>query len=148
MSFDPAQLAERLQTRFDSALLASARLRFVDRRVWTLAELLANAVGDPDPLSQLYGEGLSAAIAAALLTTPHQIDACHGGLAPAHLRRVLDYLDAHLPDHVSLAVLAELSATIELVSEATGFASAAHFGRTFRKLVGATPAAWRKAHRR
>ena len=29
------------------------------------------------------------------------------------------------------------------VAEATGFADAVHFGRTFRKFTGATPAAWR-----
>ena len=29
------------------------------------------------------------------------------------------------------------------VAEATGFADAVHFGRTFRKMTGATPAAWR-----
>lgn len=32
---------------------------------------------------------------------------------------------------------------LEDVAEATGFADAVHFGRTFRKLTGATPAAWR-----
>jgi AraC family transcriptional regulator len=29
------------------------------------------------------------------------------------------------------------------IAEATGFADAVHFGRTFRKMTGATPAAWR-----
>lgn len=33
---------------------------------------------------------------------------------------------------------------LEDVAEATGFADAVHFGRTFRKLIGATPAAWRR----
>lgn len=33
---------------------------------------------------------------------------------------------------------------LEEVAEATGFADAVHFGRTFRKITGATPAAWRK----
>ena len=32
---------------------------------------------------------------------------------------------------------------LEDVAEATGFADAVHFGRTFRKVTGATPAAWR-----
>ena len=35
----------------------------------------------------------------------------------------------------------------ESVAEATGFADAVHFGRTFRKLTGATPAAWRRDRR-
>ena len=32
---------------------------------------------------------------------------------------------------------------LEDVAEATGFADAVHFGRTFRKMMGVTPAAWR-----
>lgn len=32
---------------------------------------------------------------------------------------------------------------LEDIAEATGFADAVHFGRTFRKMVGVTPAAWR-----
>lgn len=34
--------------------------------------------------------------------------------------------------------------SLEVVAEATGFADAVHFGRTFRNLTGATPAAWRQ----
>jgi transcriptional regulator GlxA family with amidase domain len=30
------------------------------------------------------------------------------------------------------------------VAEATGFADAVHFGRTFKKLIGATPTVWRR----
>lgn len=184
LTFDVTQMEERLHTRFDSTALATPRLRFVDDRVWSLAELLANAVGDPDPSMQLYGEGLAAALAACLFARPREPNAGDKGLAPAQLRRVLEYLDAHLPAHVSLpdlAVLAGLSqwhfcrafkastgmapyrwqleervrraqlllmdtgASVELVGEATGFANAAHFGRIFRKLTGATPAAWRRA---
>lgn len=185
LTFDPAQLAERLHARFDSAVLATPRLRFVDNRVWSLAELLANAVGDSDPSFQLYGEGLTAAIAACLFARPNEFNVGNKGLSPVLLRRVLEYLEAQLPHHVSLSDLAVLSglsqwhfsrafkastgmapyrwqleerirraqvllldtrASVELVSEATGFANAAHFGRTFRKIAGATPAAWRKAH--
>ena len=102
------------------------------------------------------------------------------------LRRVLEYLDASLPDPVALNELAALSglspwhfsrafkastglapyrwqldsrirraqsllldtrATLEQIAEATGFADAVHFGRTFRKLVGTTPGSWRQAHK-
>lgn len=33
--------------------------------------------------------------------------------------------------------------SLEVIADATGFADAVHFGRTFRKMTGATPAAWR-----
>jgi len=41
------------------------------------------------------------------------------------------------------ALLIDTSASLADVAEATGFADAVHFGRTFRKFTGATPAAWR-----
>ena len=41
------------------------------------------------------------------------------------------------------ALLIDTNASLDDVAEATGFADAVHFGRTFRKLTGATPAAWR-----
>jgi len=41
------------------------------------------------------------------------------------------------------ALLIDTSASLDDVAEATGFADAVHFGRTFRKFTGATPAAWR-----
>jgi AraC-like DNA-binding protein len=37
--------------------------------------------------------------------------------------------------------------TVEAIAGRVGFASASHFHRTFRREVGATPAAWRAAHR-
>jgi transcriptional regulator GlxA family with amidase domain len=42
------------------------------------------------------------------------------------------------------ALLLDTDASLEDVAEATGFADAVHFGRTFRKLAGATPAIWRR----
>lgn len=188
LTFDLAELSERLSTSFDDAFISTPRLRFVDDRIWTLTKLLAEAVNDPDPSMQLYGDGLSVAIAARLLSRPSQeAGAAVKGLAPWQLRRVLDYLETSLPDHVALAELAELSglspwhfsrafkastgvapyrwqlearirraqsllldtrASLEQVAEATGFADAVHFGRTFRKIVGKAPAAWRHAHKK
>lgn len=40
-------------------------------------------------------------------------------------------------------MLLNTNGSLEDVAEATGFADAVHFGRTFRKITGATPAAWR-----
>lgn len=42
------------------------------------------------------------------------------------------------------AQLIDTHASLDQVAEATGFADVVHFGRTFRKLTGATPAAWRR----
>jgi transcriptional regulator GlxA family with amidase domain len=41
------------------------------------------------------------------------------------------------------ALLIDTRDSLDQVAEASGFADAVHFGRTFRKLTGATPATWR-----
>jgi AraC-like DNA-binding protein len=51
-----------------------------------------------------------------------------GGLAPRQLRRVLDYIDAHLTDELGLV---ELAAIAEL--------SPHHFGEAFKISVGKSP---------
>lgn len=182
LTFDPAVLGERMATRFDDGLVSTPRLRFSDDRIWPLVKLLADAVDDPDPGAQLYGDGLTVAIAARLFAHPPEPGAGSGGLAPWQLRKVIDYLDAQLPKRIELAELAALAglsqshfsrafkastgmapyrwqldarirrakallidtdASLDLVAEATGFADAVHFGRTFRKFTLVTPAAWR-----
>ena len=179
---DLAALEERLAVRFDRDLTSAPRLRFQDDRIWPLMKLLADVVDDPDPSAQLYGDGLIAAIAARLFLGPQAPLVDRHGLAPWQVRRVIDFIKAHLCEHIELADLAAMvglsqshfsrlfkvstgmppyrwqlnarvrraqallldtSASLEDVAAITGFADAVHFGRTFRKLVGATPAAWR-----
>lgn len=183
LSFDLAILSERLTTSFNAEAIAAPRLRFSDDRIWTLVKLLSDAVNDPDPSAQLYGDGLIAAIAARLFADSPEPNSPGKGLAPWQLRRIVAYLDEHLPQRIDLAHLADLAglsqayfsrafkastgmapyrwqlearirraqtllidtpASLDEVAEATGFADAVHFGRTFRKLIGATPAAWRR----
>jgi len=146
---------------------------------------LADVVDDPDPSTQLYGDGLTAAIIARLRSRPHPSVREVTGLAPWQLKRVLGYLDAHTSERVELATLAtlvglshshfshafkvltrvapyrwqlearirraqqlllETRTPLEQVAEDTGFADAVHFGRTFRRLTGTPPAAWRRDH--
>ncbi len=159
------------------------RLCFEDDRVWTMVRWLSDAVDDPDPSSQLYGDGLAIAISALLFALPGPTRPREAGLAPWQLRRAIDLLEAQLPAPVSMESLArecglsvahfsrafkrstglppyqwqlrarirlaqemllDPAATLAHVAEATGFADAVHFGRTFRRLLGATPAAWRR----
>ena len=51
-----------------------------------------------------------------------------GGLAPAVLRRVLDFIETHLDQPLTLAVLAQEAALSEF-----------HFARMFRHTTGAAP---------
>ena len=183
LTFDPAVLGERMATQFDDGVVSKPRLRFSDDRIWPLVKLLADAVNDPDPAAQLYGDGLTVAIAARLFAYPPEPGADSSGLAPWQLRKVIDYLDAQLPKRIELAELAALAglsqshfsrafkastgmapyrwqldarirraqallidthASLDQVAEATGFADAVHFGRTFRKFTLVTPAVWRR----
>lgn len=183
-SFDLKVLSESMADALSEDLISSPRLRFADDRIWSLARLLADAIDDDsDPATQLYCDGLTTAMAAKLFSRPSSRVEQVSGLAPWRVRRVIDYMDANLPERVNLADLAELAglssahfsrafkistgmapyqwqldarirraqallldtdASLEAVAEATGFADAVHFGRTFRKFAGATPATWRR----
>lgn len=180
--FDAGAVRERLGLPESLRLPDVPRLRFNDDRLWTLVRLLADAIGDDDPGAQLYGDSLTAAIAARLLQAPTEVKGSVPGLSALQLRDAIGYLEAKLPAKVELATLAQLAglsqshynrafkastglapyqwqlqarvdrakdlllntnSRLEEVAEATGFADAVHFGRTFRKITGATPAAWR-----
>jgi AraC family transcriptional regulator len=132
LSFDLAVLGERLATEFDTDATTAPRLRFSDDRIWTLVKLLSDAVNDPDPSTpQLYGDGITAAIAARLFADPAEPAADGKGLAPWQLRRIVEYLDAHLPERVDLAHLAGLAGL-----------SQSHFSRAFKASTGMAPYRW------
>jgi AraC-like DNA-binding protein len=131
LTFDFAALGERLATPFDRNVISMPRLRFWDDRIWTLVRLLSEAVNDPDPSAQLYGDGLTAAIAARLFGDRPAAVADDKGLAPWQLRRIVEYLDAHLPGRVDLAHLAALAGL-----------SQSHFSRAFKASTGMAPYRW------
>jgi AraC family transcriptional regulator len=131
LSFDLAVLSERPVTSLNTDAIIVPRLRFSDDRIWTLVKLLSDAVNDPDPSAQLYGDGLIAAIAVRLFANPPGPAANDKGLAPWQLRHVVEYLDAHLPERVELAHLAALAGL-----------SPAHFSRAFKASTGMAPYRW------
>jgi AraC family transcriptional regulator len=187
LTFDLETVGERLHQTHERDRVNTLRLRFADETLWTLVKLLADVVDDQDPSVQLYGDGLTAAIVARLMSRADSPAKAVTGLAPWQLRRVSDYLEAHISERVDLATLATLvglsqshfshafrvstgvapyrwqlnmrirqaqrlllerEQSLEAVADATGFADAVHFGRTFRKLTGTTPANWRRERRR
>ncbi|HEY5756233.1 MAG TPA: AraC family transcriptional regulator [Steroidobacter sp.] len=183
ISFDVNVLQERLRISESMGRMDVPRLRIDDDRLWTLVRLLADAINDSDPTSQLYGDSLTAAIAARLFERPKEAKGSKCELSAIQLKDAMSYLEAKMPARVELATLAELAGlsqshysrafkastglapyqwqlqarverakhlllntngSLQDVAEATGFVDAVHFGRTFRKMTGATPAAWRK----
>ena len=131
LTFDLAVLGQRLAARFNADAIATPRLRFSDDRIWTLVRLLSEVMNDPDPSVQLYGDGLTAAIAARLFGDSAEPGADRNGLAPWQLRRIIEYLDAHLPQRVELAHLAALAGL-----------SQSHFSRAFKASTGMAPYRW------
>lgn len=84
------------------------------------------------PCGRMFGESLATALVLRMATQysvfPTEIPQYRGGLPPARLNRVIDYIHAHLLDDTSLsqlAVLADLSPH--------------HFATLFRKTVGVSP---------
>jgi len=131
LTFDLKLVGERLEQTPGRDLAATPRLRFADDRLWMLMKLLTDVVDDRDPSSQLYGDGLTVAILARLTSQPQPPDRHVSGLAPRQLKRVLEYLDAHLSQRVELATLATLVGL-----------SQSHFSHAFRVSTGVAPYRW------
>jgi AraC family transcriptional regulator len=131
LTFGVEELVERFMLDISGDAFATPRLRFSDDRTWTLVRLLAEVVNDPDPFTQLYGDGLAAAIVSRVFPARRPSPTATKGLTPRQLQRVLDYIDAHLPDHVELEHLAAL---VQL--------SQSHFSRAFKASTGMAPYRW------
>jgi len=131
ISFDARLLREHLAMSNSPGPMDVPRLRFSDDRVWTLIRLLTDAIGDPDPTSQLYGDSLTAAIAARLCERPTPAKGSAHRLSASQLRDALGYLEASLPAKVELATLAQLAGL-----------SQSHYCRAFKASTGLAPYQW------
>lgn len=129
--FDVQQLSDRLVLPDMASQMDVPRVRFTDDRIWTLTRLLADAVKDPDPSAQLYGDALTAAIATQLFSPPRTVAEAAGKLSPRQLSDVLACLDAQLPARVELATLAAVAGL-----------SQSHFCRAFKASTGLAPYRW------
>jgi AraC family transcriptional regulator len=72
------------------------------------------------------------------------------GLTGTRLRRVVEYIAAHLDDDLRLDRLAGLAGSDLLIADIAhqvGMSSQSHLTTVFRKHIGDTPHAYRKSHR-
>ncbi|MEO1621820.1 MAG: AraC family transcriptional regulator [Cyanobacteria bacterium J06632_3] len=107
-------------------------LKGCDRKISHLSELfLIEVQGNGDEQS-LYLESLSTALCTHLLeqygSRTAKRSQASDGLSPARLKRVLDYIQTHLSDELSLAMLAELIGL-----------SRFYFVHRFKRSMGMTP---------
>ena len=129
--FDLDDIERRWSEKLDHSLATVPRWRFANDDLWTLVRMLADSVGSKDPTSELYGDGLVTAILARVVRRSAEIARRERGLARWQLSKVLEYLDAQLPEAVQLTALANL----------TGL-SQAHFARAFKASTGVAPYQW------
>ena len=122
------------------ALRYDVRYCHDDALVTSCVRELAREVTAGGPGGRIYGEQLihtaALRISPRYATGPAVADAHRGGLSPRAMRRVREYVDAHLAEAVSLH---DLAAVAEL--------STFHFARAFRQTTGQPPATYVRAAR-
>jgi AraC family transcriptional regulator len=110
----------------------SPRLFFFDQAVWDTALKLKAEIGNSDPLSRQYAEALSLVLMHELFrlerTKSTPAGSPRGGLPMWRQKRVLEFIEEHLAEEISLAALAEL-ADLSLY----------HFARAFTQSFGVPP---------
>ena len=118
----------------------SPRLFFFDQAVWDTALKLKAEVGNSDPGSGQYAEALSLVLMHELLRLERTASAAarpvRGGLPAWQQKRVVEFIEEHLAEDISLTALAEL---VDL--------SLYHFARAFTQSFGAPPHRYHMARR-
>ena len=118
----------------------SPRLFFFDQAVWDTALKLKAEVGSSDPGSRHYAEALSLVLMHELIRLEHATSGTviplSGGLPAWQRKRLVEFIEEHLSEEISLATLAEL---VNL--------SLFHFARAFKQSFGVPPHRYHMARR-
>jgi AraC family transcriptional regulator len=118
----------------------SPRLFFFDQAIWDTACKLKAEVGNSDPWSRQYAEALGLVLMHELIrlerTASTAARPLRGGLPVWQQKRVVEFIEEHLAEDVSLAALAGL---VDL--------SLYHFARAFKQSFGAPPHRYHMARR-
>ncbi|HEX7028562.1 MAG TPA: AraC family transcriptional regulator [Gammaproteobacteria bacterium] len=114
--------------RVELPIKLSVKDEFVSQLILAVRDELKQG----NPCGPIYAETAAQMLALHLLsrhcTFSHRIKPCKGGLSKLQLRSVLDYIDSHLGEEISLEILASL----------TGLTTF-HFLRLFKQSTGKTP---------
>jgi len=134
---DPALLAHTAEAEWDcdpAGLDLIGNLHFTDPALLRLSLELRNELLNGGPGGRLLAESVGTMMAVHLLrrqstVSPRFLPELHkGGLTPRQLRQVLECMEAHLAEDVTLARLAAVAGV-----------SISHFGPAFRRTVGEPP---------
>jgi AraC family transcriptional regulator len=111
------------------------RLFFEDRDLWETALKLKTQIDKPQP--NIYAEALGVVLAHELIRlNATSIEAPHGGLAGWQQKRLVEYIDAHLDEEISLKDFANIANL-----------SPYHFARAFKRSFGEPPHHYLKGRR-
>ena len=118
----------------------SPRLFFFDQAIWDTALKLKAEVGNSDPGSRQYADALGLVLMHELIRLERAASAAtaplRGGLPTWQQRRVMEFIEEHLAEEISLAALAEV---VDL--------SLYHFARAFTQSFGVPPHRYHMARR-
>jgi AraC family transcriptional regulator len=119
----------------------SPRLFFFDQAVWDTVLKLKAEVGNAGPCSRQYAEALSLVLMHELTRLERPASAAavrplRGGLPLWQQKRLMEFIEEHLAEEISLAALAELSGL-----------SLYHFARAFTQSFGMPPHRYHMARR-
>lgn len=133
VQFDSGTLAAMVGDEIDVTNALAPRPTFLNAGIMRLAQLVAEECTADQPHGQLYGDNLSMALLLALsrLGAPKARLMRKGQLAPWQLRRVTDYLTAHLAEDIGLQAVADLAKL-----------SRSYFSRAFKVSAGLAPHQW------
>jgi AraC family transcriptional regulator len=128
---DPVAVPVDPHLRFAEAEL-EPRLLFEDSGLWETVFKLKAQIGSVDPGDRMYAEALGGLLAHELLRlngeVPVSNSADRGGLARWQQKRIMEFMEEHLAEDVSLDALADL---VRL--------SRYHFLRSFKRSFGEPP---------
>ncbi|WP_110034461.1 helix-turn-helix domain-containing protein [Hoeflea marina] len=129
--FNVDHLGARLQQDLDARRLSTPRLMFSDPRLLGLAHLIAAECANPQPLHDLYGDGLAVALFIDLMQLAPPPPRRRGGLAGWQLRRATGHIEEHCLRNIRLGELAALAGL-----------SPSHFSHAFKASTGMAPHQW------
>jgi AraC family transcriptional regulator len=133
ITFDLERAGLALGDRRLAPAFAAPRLMFTSESLWQIAALLAGECSKDSGTDGLYGESIATALCVELLRLgdTRNESVARGGLAPWQMRRVTEYMEAHLGDAIQLSEFAQLVGM-----------SRSHFSQAFRTTTGMPPHRW------
>jgi len=133
LAIEREAIFERLEKVVACDVLCEPRLNFVNERLWQVGATLAREFVQPDVLSSLACDSLVLLLLIELFRGEMGDPPSSGGvrLSPAQLRRVLEHIEGHLAERITLAELAALAGT-----------SQSHFCHAFKATTGLPPHRW------